>query len=274
MHGAYSGRDYHLARCPVCGYAFIEDPWLDYAEIYDERYYEGRGADPLVDYGFELDHPDRTIRRYEWSGIARVVRDLVGGLGPSTRWLDYGAGNGGLVRYLRDHRLADAVGFDEGSMAARARELGIPMLLADELDAYAGTFDVVTAIEVLEHTSDPLLELRRIRALLRHGGVLFLTTGNAEPYASKLTRWRYVLPEIHISFFEPRTLERALEASGFRAERRDLGPGFTEILKFKVLKTLRVRRRTALTDALPAPLLAAPAERLTRLSAHPVGWAD
>ncbi len=91
---------------------------------------------------------------------------------------------------------------------------------------------------------------------------------------SKLTRWRYVLPEIDISFFEPRTLERALQASGFLAERRDLGPGFAEILKFKVLKTLHVRRRSALTDALPASLLAAPADRLTRLSAHPVGWAD
>jgi SAM-dependent methyltransferase len=273
VHGSYSGRDYHLARCPACGYGFIEDPWLDYAEIYDERYYEGRGADPLVDYGFELDHPDRTIRRYEWSGIARVVGEMIGGPDPSTRWLDYGAGNGGLVRHLRDCGLAEAVGFDEGSMADRAREHGIPMLTADELDAQTGTFDVVTAIEVLEHTADPLLELRRIRGLLRDGGLLFLTTGNAEPYASKLTEWRYVLPEIHISFFEPRTLERALTESGFRPERRDLGPGFAEILKFKVLKTLRVRRRSMLTDALPASLMAAPADRLTRLSAHPVGWA-
>ena len=61
----------------------------------------------------------------------------------------------------------------------------------------------MTAIEVLEHTLDPLAELRRIRALLRPGGLLLLTTGNAAPFASRLTQWPYVIPEIHVSFFEP-----------------------------------------------------------------------
>ena len=74
----------------------------------------------------------------------------------------------------------------------------------------------MTAIEVLEHTLEPLAELRRIRKLLRPGGLLFLTTGNAAPFASDLLRWSYIIPEIHISFFEPSTLEYALHAAGFR----------------------------------------------------------
>lgn len=273
VYGRYSHRDYSLAQCEECGYAFVTDPWMDFAAIYDERYYAGQGADPMVDYGYELDHPEHTIRRYEWKGIVRVVDDLLGGGDPSRRWLDYGCGNGCLVRHLRSRGAAVAFGFDEGSIADDAQARGIPMLSADDLTGQEGSFDVVTAIEVLEHTLDPVSELRRMRRLLRPGGVLFLTTGNARPYADRLSRWRYVLPEIHISFFEPRTLERALTDAGFRAERRPLGAGFNDILKFKVLKNLRVHRRSILTDMLPSHLLGPIADHRTQLKEHPIGWA-
>jgi len=276
VHGRFSQRDYRLARCAACGYAFIVDPWLDFAEIYDDRYYAGQGADPLVDYRFELDHPERTIRRYEWEGIATVVADLTGGPDslPTRRWLDYGCGNGSLVRYLRAHLAVEALGFEPGAIASEASKRGIPILSIGDLAVQAGSFDVVTAIEVLEHTLDPVAELRRMRRLLHPGGLLFLTTGNARPYADRLTHWRYVRPEIHISFFEPRTLERALENAGFRPERRPLGPGFDEVLKFKVLKNLHIRRRSPFTDVLPARLIGPIADRIARLSEHPVGWAS
>jgi SAM-dependent methyltransferase len=273
VYGRFSQRDYHLARCPACGYAFIVDPWLDYAEIYNDRYYDGQGADPLVDYRFELEHPERSIRRYEWDGLVTVIDDLCGGPQPLRRWLDYGCGNGCLVRHLRNRHAAEAFGFDEGSITAAARDRGIPLLTAEDLAAEAGTFDVVTAVEVIEHTLDPVAELRRIHSLLRPGGLLFLTTGNAQPYAHKLVNWRYVRPEIHISYFEPRTLERTLVQAGFRAEQRPLGPGFDEIMKFKVLKNLHIRRRSLLTDLLPSSLLGPIADRKVRLSEHPVGWA-
>lgn len=274
LHGRFSQRDYSLARCPSCGYAFIVDPWLDFAEIYNDRYYAGQGADPLVDYRFELDHPERSIRSYEWDGLATVIAYLCGDAEPLRRWLDYGCGNGCLVRHLRDRHAAEAYGFDEGSIVAAAREIGIPMLIAEDLTAQAGTFDVVTAIEVIEHTLDPLAELRRIRSLLRPGGLLFLTTGNAQPYADRLTRWRYMIPEIHISFFEPRTLIRAMEETGFRAEQPSLGPGFDKIMKFKVLKNLHVRRRSWATDILPSRLIGPVADRVVKLGDHPVGWAS
>ncbi len=273
VHGRHSDRDYSLARCDECGYASVTEPWLDFAEIYDERYYSGRGADPMVDYRFELDHPERTIRRYEWEGITSVVSDLTGGPDPSRRWLDYGCGNGCLVLHLNARGAAAAVGFEEGSIALDARARGIPMLDAGDLAAHEGSFDVVTAIEVIEHTLDPIAELRRMRRLLRPGGLLFLTTGNAAPHAERLSDWSYVRPEIHISFFEPRTLERALTDAGFRPERRPLGPGFEEVLKFKVLKNLHIRRRSLLTDALPSRLIGPLADRMARLSEHPIGWA-
>ena len=273
IHGRYSGRDFSLARCAGCGYAFIADPWLDFEQIYDERYYAGRGADRLLDYRYELEHPDTTVRAYEWRGIASVVRHVAGPIS-NRRWIDFGCGNGGLVRYLRQHENVDAVGFEEGAIAGRAAEMGIPVSGRTALTDWVGTADVVTAIEVLEHTYDPVAELRTMRTLLRPGGLLFVTTGNALAHARHLEKWRYVVPEIHISFFEPRTLERAMVDAGFRADFRSLGDGLDDILTYKVMKNLKVRRRSALTDALPRRPIGAIADRLERLSEHPVGWAS
>ena len=111
-------------------------------------------------------------------------------------------------------------------MGARApAPAGIPVVDPDGLAALRGTFDVVTAIEVIEHVADPVPFLSGLRDLLRPGGLLFLTTGNAAPHRDDLARWNYVIPEIHVSFFEPRTLERALIAAGFRPSRPASGRG-------------------------------------------------
>lgn len=272
VHGAYSGRDYELRRCESCRYAFVADPWTEFAQIYDERYYKGAGADPLVDYEFELACPERTVRVYEWRGITKSVDQLLGGL-EGVSWLDFGCGNGGLVRHVRANTAAGAVGYEQGAIAAQAKAHGIPILSSDELDEQQPRFDVITAIEVLEHTLDPIGELRRMRSLLRDGGLLFLTTGNAAPFAEKLPRWSYVVPEIHVSFFEPKTLEFALTAAGFSPAPSRAASGWDEILKFKVLKNLKVRRRNGFTDRLPSMPIALLADRYARLRDHPLGWA-
>lgn len=271
VRGNYADCDFTLRSCAACRFGYISDPWVDYDAIYSRDYYAGRGADPLVDYEFELEHPDRTVRRLEWEGLVRAVNALVSPQ-PGMRWLDFGCGNGGLVRYARERGIA-AVGIDEGWIADRARERGIPIMGRNELDEQAGSFDVVTAVEVLEHVIDPVQELRRVRALLRPGGLFLATTGNARPFRERLERWRYVVPEIHISFFEPETLALAMEQAGLRPEFRAPPRGFDDVLAFKVLKNLRVRRLSPVVRASPRRLVARVADRYAQLSAHPLGWA-
>ena len=82
------------------------------------------------------------------------------------------------------------------------------------------------------------------------------------------------MPEIHVSFFEPSTLARALEQAGFRAEQPGFLRGHVDIVRFKVLKNLRIRRRSPLEALVPWPAVARLVDARTGVAAHPVGWAD
>jgi 2-polyprenyl-3-methyl-5-hydroxy-6-metoxy-1,4-benzoquinol methylase len=271
-YGTFSQRHYEVQHCETCRFSWIANPWTDFAAIYSEDYYRGRGADPLVDYMFELDHPLQTIRHYEWKGILRAVQSLTT-VDSTTSWLDFGCGNGGLVRFVRQHQPCAIVGYDEGWATSRAAQLGIPLLQQIDLDAMAGSFDIITAIEVVEHLINPLETFRTIRRLLKPGGLFFLTTGNAQPFRGRLTTWGYLMPEVHVSFYEPETLTRAMAQTGFRTTPGRFLAGSEDIIRFKVLKTLGIRKRHLLESLIPWPIAARAINARLGVTAHPIARA-
>jgi len=270
--GHRAGIRFELFRCADCGYAFIDPPWDGMSAAYDESYYRGEGVDPTVDYVSELEAPRETIRQYEWKGFAKMIGSLAP-LNRTTRWLDYGCGNGGLVRYLHQQGMIHAVGFDTGWIVEPARAHGIPILDSEELDRHRGRFDVVTMLEVLEHVVDPLAILEHARRMLKPNGILYLTTGNAQPYQNRLSAWRYVLPEIHVSYFEPRTVAAALSRTGFRPVYCVRPKGYSDMLRFKILKNLGVRKRSLFERAVPWRAVSFCADLRYQVTYHPYGIA-
>ena len=265
----FSKRSFELAHCVTCRYSFVVNPRTDFAAIYDAAYYAGRGADPRVSYADAVANGG-SVQEYEWSGIVRILTEL-GALRPGARWLDFGCGLGGLLRHGRSCGF-DVSGFDEGYAADASANAGLPILSADELAAAAGTFDVVTAIEVVEHVLDPLEVFERMAALLRPGGLLFLTTGNARPYRGRLSSWQYVRPDIHVSFYEPQTLEFCMRRVGLTPARTGYRPGFTDVIRSKILRTVGVNRQNLLERVLPWGLLARVADRRFQVTEQPIGW--
>ncbi len=270
--GKLNGRDYEIRHCPHCRFTFVANPWLDYERIYDEAYYRGQGVDRLTDYVGEIERWTDTIRRYEWRGILDWARSLTT-VDEATRWLDYGCGAGGLVRYLNEQGLSSARGFEQGWSRHLLIEQDVPHLDEAGLLESEGSFDVVTMIEVIEHVVDPVAELETVRRLLRPGGVLLMTTGNALPYRKDIVRWRYLLPDIHLSLFEPTTLALALSRAGFDVAEPGFVAGWRDIIHFKILKTLHVQTSNTLEAMLPWRSIARIADRIWGFSAHPVGVA-
>ncbi len=78
-------------------------------------------------------------------------------------------------------------------------------------------FAVVTMWDALEHYTDPVAELRRARAVTRPGGYLALTTMRIDAPVVRLLRrrWPWYM-RMHLSYFTPATVERALALAGWR----------------------------------------------------------
>jgi 2-polyprenyl-3-methyl-5-hydroxy-6-metoxy-1,4-benzoquinol methylase len=232
----------------------VLNPRTDYADLYDEAYYRGGGADPKVDYVAELDDP-HTLRTLEWHALEQLAAELVP-LSADTRWLDLGCGVGGFVRHLREKGYAHAVGHDEGYGADLAARNGLPIIGPSDLEQRAGSFDVVSSIEVIEHVVDPMSFLERAAKLLAPGGVFILTTGNVERAGDNLAEWYYVIPDVHVTFLGPTSLTHAYRRVGLRAETTGFRPSHVDLIRYKVLKTLGQKRSAAWHRGIPwGPLM-------------------
>lgn len=78
-------------------------------------------------------------------------------------------------------------------------------------------FDVVVAIEVIEHLSFPNEEIKFLKQIIRQGGLLYITTPNFNSLSRILAGSRYSVicyPE-HVSYFTPKTIKKLLSLHDF-----------------------------------------------------------
>lgn len=132
------------------------------------------------------------------------------------RILDVGCGTGANLLMLSKYGDAEGVDISEDALAF-CRERGLDKVrlgAGEELPYDDGTFDLVTAFDVVEHMDDDLGGLSEMRRVLRPGGrvLLFVPTfmflwGVQDDVSNH--RRRYRLPE----------LRRVLERAGFEIER-------------------------------------------------------
>ena len=132
------------------------------------------------------------------------------------RILDVGCGTGANLLLLSKYGQAEGVDVSEDALAF-CRERGLDQVTlgaGEEMPYEDGTFDLVTAFDVVEHMDDDLAGLREFRRVLRPGGrvLLFVPTfmflwGLQDEVSNH--RRRYRLPE----------LRRVLEQAGFEIER-------------------------------------------------------
>ena len=109
--------------------------------------------------------------------LARWLRGLArSGVVPGAA-LDIGAAAGGNTRVLRTHGWRPVALEYSGDGARVARERGLTVVRGDatNLPAGAGTVDLVTAFDVIEHIEDDYLAVAEIRRVLRPGGTLLVT---------------------------------------------------------------------------------------------------
>jgi 2-polyprenyl-6-hydroxyphenyl methylase/3-demethylubiquinone-9 3-methyltransferase len=151
------------------------------------------------------------------------------------RVLDVGCG-GGLLSEAMARRGAVVTGIDLSETGVQVAELhaldaGVPVTYKQEsAEAHAtraaGTYDLVTCMEMLEHVPDPAATLRVLATLVRPGGHVFVSTLNRtlKAYVLGIVAAEYLLGLLprgthdYQRFIKPSELARWARAAGLIVE--------------------------------------------------------
>lgn len=174
------GEPVYFLRCEACGFIFTEhcDKWTaaDFSQrIYNDDYV-------LVDGEYSRIRPGKEAERF--------VESVSAGRGISV--LDFGSGTGIFAEKLKSFGYSDVESFDPFSSPVRP----------------PGLFDVVTAIEVLEHSPSPRQTLREILSFAKPDCAIIFTTliQPADVSSIRGQHW-YVAPRNgHVSFYSRASL--------------------------------------------------------------------
>jgi 2-polyprenyl-3-methyl-5-hydroxy-6-metoxy-1,4-benzoquinol methylase len=209
-----------LWKCGGCGaiYARAEAVEAETAALYATYY----------------DRPRTELAPVVEAALARVVRGAAA-FRQTGRWLDMGYGEGSLLAVAAaDGWQCHGTEVGENVLEeGRSRGWTVARDTADTARFAPGGFDVVTLIETLEHVPGPRGFLADAARLLRPGGLLFLTTPNADSLNRRFlgASWSVISPPEHLTLWTARGLRAAASSLGFRVDRlRTEGLNPVEIL--------------------------------------------
>jgi SAM-dependent methyltransferase len=157
-------------------------------------------------------------RHWWYRGRRRVVRAVLDGAGlpGSPRLLDAGAGSGRTLDELARYGNVAGVELEPlGVEAARARgHAEVQIAPVERIPHADASFDLVTCLDVIEHTPDDVRALRELRRVTKPGGAALVTV----PAYPRL--WsRHDEVNRHYRRYTRRALRAAATAAGWRVER-------------------------------------------------------
>lgn len=221
-------RSTELAECTGCGLVFRHP--LPSPEELDELYRRLYSSRRLSDGATNLESDSVALENH--------ARFLTHTLPAARSVLDFGAGTGYLASLLRTRDLeVDALETSENARRAAREQHGVSAWssLEELIRQGRGHYDLIVAVEVVEHLTQPWTDLRALHDLLRAGGHLYLSTPNRCGLLARVarSRWREARKPFHLFLFDFRSLERLLREAGFVSVRSIRFSPLTSPLFFK-----------------------------------------
>jgi SAM-dependent methyltransferase len=209
---------------------YFVNPRLDkkhIPELYDSSYFHGKNWDDKTDYYANYSNKDR-LHELEvlYCSQYEQMRQFIGR--DNLTIVDVGCGLG-FFPYSIQAKFPGAkiTSVDISPEAvSHLKQKGVNAILGDFLDVNLpdGQFDVVYMREVLEHLYEPLSYVRKVKSLLKKGGLFFYTTGNTNQI-DDMKNWDYVRPAGHVNYFNPSSIRALFKRSGLKCYPRELLDG-------------------------------------------------
>jgi SAM-dependent methyltransferase len=267
----------HIRRCGSCGHLFLTPRPTQDAIV--ASYETGEGTHDVWE-------REREGREAMW----RKRAGRVAAMSNEGRALDVGTGFGDFIRHLRDTGHWEVEGTEISRKAAIHAEethgLTVHQGQVEDSGLAEASYDLVTLWHVLEHVPDPGATLDFVTQLLKPGGTLAVAVPNEGLWprltllaAKDLAKWPIVRAlrrpyrrgvdaffgepapgrEIHLSYFHPKNLARAMESRGLTVVERAVD----DLYPIPTPRTARAQRayaavnRATGTNFGPATFLAA-----------------
>jgi 2-polyprenyl-3-methyl-5-hydroxy-6-metoxy-1,4-benzoquinol methylase len=225
-----------MVRCRDCGLIYMNPRPLpeELFQYYSAEYYSGD-----ANYSYADERKNEKANTIIYNKRLSIVESFLNGGGNGWKILDIGCSFGGLLVAARDREWETygvEVSKHSADHAINENGLDIQVSTLESADLPKNFYDAVNMVEVIEHLTDPLGSMMKIRESLKPGGILLVQTANADSLKARLSRsrWEYFLPG-HLYCFSRKTLSALLNKAGFKIERIYYGDELGAKAKLKSL---------------------------------------
>jgi 2-polyprenyl-3-methyl-5-hydroxy-6-metoxy-1,4-benzoquinol methylase len=132
--------------------------------------------------------------------------------------LEIGCAAGYFLNAARLHFKVQGIEPRVGAATFARKQLNLPVMACRLIEARFpdASFDVVVMLDVIEHLTDPISELREIHRVLRPNGLIYIVTPNIASLTARCLRSKWWgLRAAHLYYFTPATLTAMLQRTGF-----------------------------------------------------------
>ena len=199
--------------CKNCRVHFIEPRYKDIRKYYEEEYRKNHDAAPGRSWSAE--------ERYQFQHYfaQHSKKYLLDHIPAGGSLLDVGASAGGFIGTMQDEFDVHALEWNPEDVEFLMKH-DIPVASSSIEDAFPGqTFNVITALQVLEHQTDPVEFIQSLKSKLVGGGYLYLEVPHVDDalvavYNNEKYR-EFFYREPHITYWNANNLANFLAMLGF-----------------------------------------------------------
>ena len=242
----FSKNGFDLNVCRNCHLVFVPLPYSReelrqfQTEFYAESYFTGEN-DKKYGYRSDYFHQKRKEREsFARRMLNRIEKQKTG----KGTLLDIGCAAGYFLHIARNRGWSvSGIEMSPEAAAFGRRELGLDIQTTsfEEAETTAGSFDVITAWDVIEHIPDPKAFVKHAANLLKHDGLLILGTPNVKSFAARIRKenWKIFKPPEHLFYFSAESIQTLLDplyrqvvTETIRAPETKVGASIVKKLKY------------------------------------------